>query len=208
MKHLGATLVSLLLLLSTPTALGQRQKKPSPPNPIDKIEATGNFMANRFAGKWYLLSVASECNYLKLHNHRAEATITQVTASKKPKAGDTLTVSTFRKMDGICWEIKHEYTENKQKGKFLLRARGYGGPVDMVVGETDYNSYAILYYQRQRKLSMKLYGRRTDLSNDIFSRFDELVAKQGMGLGSLYAFPSYGFCESADEFHILDEVPE
>ncbi|KAE8582127.1 hypothetical protein XENTR_v10019964 [Xenopus tropicalis] len=206
--QLGATLASLLLLLSAPTALGQRQKKPPPPSPIDNIQAVGNFDPNRFAGKWFLLSVASECNYLKLNNHRVEATIAQVTASKKPKVGDTLTVSTFRKLDGICWEIKQEYRENKQKGRFLLLGRGSKGPIDMVVGDTDYESYAILFYQRQRKLSMKLYGRKTQLNNNIFTRFEALAGKQELGLESLYPFPAYGFCESADQFHILDEAPK
>lgn len=29
---------------------------------------------------------------------------------------------------------------------------------EIVIGETDYNSYAIIYYQKQGKITMKLYG--------------------------------------------------
>jgi complement component 8 subunit gamma len=37
----------------------------------------------------------------------------------------------------------------------VSRARG---PVHMVVAETDYQSFAILYLEQGRKLSVKLYG--------------------------------------------------
>lgn len=36
--------------------------------------------------------------------------------------------------------------------------RGYGSKVDVVVAETDHSSYAILYYQKGRSISVKLYG--------------------------------------------------
>lgn len=36
--------------------------------------------------------------------------------------------------------------------------RGYGNKVDVVVGDTDPSSYAILYFQRGRSVSVKLYG--------------------------------------------------
>lgn len=31
--------------------------------------------------------------------------------------------------------------------------------IEIVIGDTDYNSYAIMYYQKQGKITMKLYGR-------------------------------------------------
>ena len=30
--------------------------------------------------------------------------------------------------------------------------------IDIVIGETDYSSYAIMYYQKQGKVTVKLYG--------------------------------------------------
>lgn len=32
------------------------------------------------------------------------------------------------------------------------------GQVDVVLGETDYQNYAILYYLRRNKITLKLYG--------------------------------------------------
>lgn len=36
--------------------------------------------------------------------------------------------------------------------------KGYMGQVDVVLGETDYQNYAILYYLRRNKITLKLYG--------------------------------------------------
>ncbi|CAH2291471.1 complement component C8 gamma chain, partial [Pelobates cultripes] len=111
-----------------------------------------------FAGQWYLLSVASECNYLKANNHRVEATTIKAARSTKPRETENLLVHTLRKMDGICWEIKQQYRKNKINGRFILKVRGSIRQLDMVVAETDYENYAILYYQRQKKITIKLYG--------------------------------------------------
>lgn len=111
----------MVILCTPPYTQGQRNKKP-PERPIDKIQSAANFDLNQFSGQWYLLSVASDCNYLKTNNHRAEATIIQVSPSTSAKEKETMAVSTFRKLDGICWEIKHSYLPSKSaKGRFTLR---------------------------------------------------------------------------------------
>lgn len=43
----------------------------------------------------------------------------------------------------------------------LCPARGARGAVDMVVGETDYQGFAILYLEQKQQLSVKLYGAST-----------------------------------------------
>ena len=40
----------------------------------------------------------------------------------------------------------------------LPAARGARRPVDVVVGDTDYRGFAVLYLERARQLSVKLYG--------------------------------------------------
>ncbi|KAM4662109.1 complement component C8 gamma chain [Discoglossus pictus] len=194
-------------LLGASNVLGQRGKKPE--SPIEKITTQSNFDQNQFAGKWFLVAVASECNYLKENNHQVEPTIIQASITKNaktPKAEEHLAISTFRKLDGICWEIKHEYLQTKAKGRYILKARGYRGQLDAVVGETDYRSYAIVYYQRQRKITVKLYARTATVSDDITNKYEDHVSKLGIDMEFIYYFPTYGFCESADQFHILNEV--
>ncbi|XP_026517906.2 complement component C8 gamma chain-like, partial [Terrapene carolina triunguis] len=81
---------------------------------------------------------------------------------------------------------------------------GRGSNVDVVVGETDYSSYAILYYQKLRKISIKLYGRSVRVSDAIVGKFEQRITEMNMSEDFTYYFPTYGFCESADQFHLLD----
>ncbi|XP_064420185.1 complement component C8 gamma chain [Latimeria chalumnae] len=168
-----------------------------------KISYVEKKAKNEFSGKWFLIGVASECNFLKTNNYKVQATSMVIT---QPKEEKKVSVSTFRKLDGICWEIRQEYQKSKSDGRFLLKGRGYRNYVDVVVGETDYNSYAILYYGKQRTISLKLYGRQEDIGNDIIFKFEKYAVDQNIQEDFVYYFPKYGFCESADEFHILNEV--
>ncbi|XP_053551305.1 complement component C8 gamma chain [Bombina bombina] len=201
------TAILIFAIFCAPCALAQKGKKPEI-NPIDKIASQANFNLNQFAGKWYLVAVASECNYLKENNHEVEATIIKTSVSKGIKEVEHLAVSTFRKLDGICWEIRQEYQHNKNKGRFVVKARGSRGKLDVVIAETDYQKYAIIYYQRQRKITIKLYARTAAVTDDITRRYEQLVSQQGIDMEFIYYFPTYGYCETADQFHILKDLPK
>ncbi|XP_059782071.1 complement component C8 gamma chain isoform X1 [Balaenoptera ricei] len=145
---------SLLTLLLAVGSLGQRaQRPPRPPSPISTIQPKANFDTQQFSGTWFLVAVASSCRSLQEQGHRAEATTLHVTPQ-----GAAMAVSTFRKLDGICWQVRQLYGDTGLPGRFLLQARGARGAVDVVVGETDYRGFAIVYLERARQLSVKLYG--------------------------------------------------
>ncbi|KFW11602.1 Complement component C8 gamma chain, partial [Eurypyga helias] len=156
--------------------------------------------ATQLAGRWFLVGVASRCRYLAEHSHSLEATAVTVTVLD----GQSLAISTFRKLDGMCWEIRQRYLPAQGPGRFLLKGRGYGSKVDVVVGETDHRSYAILYFQKGRSISVKLYGRTSRVSDAVADKFEQRARAVGLSEDLTYYFPTYGFCDSADEFHILD----
>lgn len=76
----------------------------------------------------------------------------------------------------------------------------------MVIGETDYQGFAILYLERARRLSVKLYARSLPVSDLVLSTFEQSVQRANFTEDHIYFFPKYGFCEAADQFHILDEL--
>ncbi|NXE11812.1 CO8G protein, partial [Lophotis ruficrista] len=178
-----------------------RQRRPPPPqSPLEKVAAPAELSVPQLAGRWFLVGMASRCSYLMEHSHRLEPTAVTVTIPD----GRSLAISTFRKLDGMCWEIRQRYLPAQAHGRFLLKGRGYGSKVDVVVGETDHSSYAILYYQKGWSISVKLYGRASRVSDAVADKFEQHVRAVGLSEDVTYYFPAYGFCDSADEFHILD----
>ncbi|CAI5789379.1 Hypothetical predicted protein [Podarcis lilfordi] len=116
----------LPLLLAAPGAARRPQKRPAPENPIDKIDVQANFDLGQFAGKWFLVGVASQCSYLSENSHRLEATNLVVSVGGASSQGSLL-VSTFRPLDGVCWNIQQTYFPTKIPGRFLLKGgRGLG----------------------------------------------------------------------------------
>uniref|UniRef100_A0A8D0KZX6 Complement C8 gamma chain n=1 Tax=Strix occidentalis caurina TaxID=311401 RepID=A0A8D0KZX6_STROC len=142
----------------------------------------------RLAGRWFLVGMASRCGYLAEHSHRLEATAMTVTVLD----GQSLDISTFRKLDGICWEIRQRYLPAQARGRFLLKGEGDWAGVDVVVGETDHSSYAILYYQKGRSISVKLYGRTSRVSDAVADKFEQRVRAVGLSEDVTYYFPTYG----------------
>ncbi|XP_051832902.1 complement component C8 gamma chain [Antechinus flavipes] len=193
----------LLPLLLVPGTSAQRRKKPPPPLVLlDKIQPQANFDPDQFSGTWLLVAVASKCSHLLEASHRSEATRIQAAVS-----GPALAVSTFRKLDGICWQIKQKYEPTELQGRYHLqgrRRRSRG--VEVVVGETDYRQYAILYYQRDQQFSIKLYARSFPVSDDVLSKFEQRVTDATLSEDFIFYFPTYGFCDSSHDFQILDEM--
>ncbi|NXP75790.1 CO8G protein, partial [Ramphastos sulfuratus] len=171
----------------------RRRRPPTPQSPLEKVVAQAELSLPQLAGKWFLVGVASRCSYLAEHSHRLEATAVTVTVPD----GQSLATSTFRKLDGMCWEIRQRYLPARAHGRFLLKGRGYGSKVDMVVGETDHSSYAILYYQKGRSISIKLYGRTSQVSDAIVEKFEQHVRAVGLSEDTTYYFPTYGEWHSA-----------
>ncbi|XP_036607742.1 complement component C8 gamma chain isoform X2 [Trichosurus vulpecula] len=200
MLLLRTALLTLLLVPGTP---GQRRKKPPLPLvPIDKIQPQANFDLHQFSGTWLLVAVASKCNHLLESSHRLEATLMQVAVS-----GPALAVDTFRKLDGICWQIKQKYEPTQLQGRYHLQGRRRrSSGVEVVVGDTDYHQYAILYYQRDQQFSIKLYARSFPVSDDILSKYEQHVTDATLSDDFTFYFPTYGFCNSSHDFQILDEV--
>ncbi|MCI4391457.1 hypothetical protein PGIGA_G00134650 [Pangasianodon gigas] len=176
--------------------------KPKPDKkPIEEIAPAQNVDISKMNGQWYLLSVASRCKYLLEHGYKVEGTIITLTATDSPKA--PIQVSTFTKLNYQCWEIKQQYETTKSLGRFLLRAKMPVKNTEVLIVETDYNSYAILLYKKMNNLTLKLYGRSPEIAEDIVDKFEEIAKKQNLGLDVIFQFPNYGFCQSADSEHTL-----
>ncbi|XP_063063441.1 complement component C8 gamma chain isoform X2 [Engraulis encrasicolus] len=207
-QGIAVTVVVLCGLAAMTQAVAMRMRsqegragKQQRDNPIDKITAAPNLNLNQMAGKWYLLSVASKCPHLLENGFKVESTIISLTP---PTTTDgPLLVSTLRKLNQQCWEIQQEYQATQTKGRFLMAHKNERKNIDVVISETDHSSYAILFYQRNGEMSLKLYGRSRKVPDSVADKFEEIAAKQNLGLDYVFQFPDYSFCETSDKDHIL-----
>ncbi|XP_030142452.1 complement component C8 gamma chain [Taeniopygia guttata] len=197
-----AALRTLLLLGLLLSARGQRRRPPPPQSALEKVVAQEGLSLHQLSGKWFLVGIASHCSYLAEHSHQLEATTVTLTILE----GQSLAINTFRKLDRMCWEIRQHYLSTQAPGHFVLKGHRKSSKVDVVVGEADPSSFIILYYQKGHSISVKLYGRTSLVSDAVVDKFEQRVRAVGLSEDVTYYFPTYGFCDSTDEFHVLDET--
>ncbi|KAI2649045.1 Complement component C8 gamma chain [Labeo rohita] len=71
---------------------------------------------------------------------------------------------------------------------------------DMVsVSTTDYSSYAMVAFKRAGKITMKLYGRSSEVPDNIVDKFEDRAKIFNLGLDVTFQYPDYGFCESTEK---------
>ncbi|XP_038582345.1 complement component C8 gamma chain isoform X1 [Micropterus salmoides] len=190
---------------SRPRPQRRPPKKPKV-NPVDVTPPAQNIDIQRMTGTWYLLNTASKCSYLINHGTKVEPTVMILTRSSA--ADQTLSVSTKTRHNHQCWEILQVYHLTPTPGQLTLKGARPELNTEIVIGETDYDSYAIMYYQKQDKITMKLYGRSVDdLSEPMLTKFEQLAEKQNLGLAYLFPFPTYSHCGAVDQDHVINCVP-
>ncbi|XP_049420648.1 complement component C8 gamma chain [Epinephelus fuscoguttatus] len=191
--------------VSRPRPQRRPRKKPKV-EPIDVTPAAQNVDIQQMTGTWYLLNTASKCSYLINHGTKVEPTV--MTLTRSSPTDETLSVSTKTRHNHQCWEILQVYDLTPTPGKLTLKGTRPELNTEIAIGETDYTSYAIMYYQKRGKITMKLYGRSTDnLSEPMLTKFEQLAEKQGLGLAYLFPFPTYSHCGDVDQDHVINCVP-
>uniref|UniRef100_A0A3P8UD65 Complement component 8, gamma polypeptide n=1 Tax=Amphiprion percula TaxID=161767 RepID=A0A3P8UD65_AMPPE len=190
---------------SRPRPQRRRPKKPKV-DPIDLAQPAQNIDLQQMRGTWYLLNTASKCSYLVNHGTKVEPTV--MTLTRPADSDQTLSVSTKTRHNHQCWEILQVYHLTPTLGRLTLKGARPELNIDIVIAETDYTSYAIMYYQKHGKITLKLYGRSVDnLSEPTLTKFEQLAEKQGLGLAYLFPFPNYSHCGAVDQDHIINCVP-
>ncbi|KAF1372914.1 hypothetical protein PFLUV_G00254850 [Perca fluviatilis] len=212
---LAVAVLMCVCLWGSTEAVGGAKSRPRPQkrppkkpkvDPIDLTPAAQNIDIQQMAGIWYLINTASKCSYLMTHGTKVEPTLMNLTLSSA--SDQTLYVSTKTRHDHHCWEILQVYDLTPTTGKLTLKGTRPELNTEIAIGETDYNSYAIMYYQKMGKITMKLYVRSVDnLSEPMLTKFEQLAEKQGLGLAYLFPFPNYSHCGNVDKDHVINCVP-
>ncbi|XP_060106884.1 complement component C8 gamma chain [Heteronotia binoei] len=172
--------------------------------PITDSYTQPGFNASQFAGKWHLIAIAATCAELSESYRKSDGVSIVVSVNQTTPQGSLL-VDTYYPMQMFCWNIKQIYLPTNAPGKFLLK--GSNPPMHVFVSETDYSTYAIVYYQSFKGVAVKIYGRTRRLDDNITDRFDLEARDLGLrGPNEVYYWHRYGFCQSAFRFRTLDET--
>ncbi|XP_051970769.1 complement component C8 gamma chain [Xyrauchen texanus] len=161
---------------------------------IEKLAPDQNINIDQMSGKWYLITVASQCKNILESGFKVESTTINLDVT-----GDKVSTSTLRKLNYECWEIKQNYMKTTTPGRLLLKGKRPTENVDIIVLETDYSSYAVLAFKRAGKMTIKLYGRSSDMPDHIVDKFENRAKTFNLGLEFVFQFPDYGFCQSPDK---------
>ncbi|XP_033841956.1 complement component C8 gamma chain [Periophthalmus magnuspinnatus] len=214
-------LVVVLLMLWVLSEVGEGQMSRARPqrpkkkkNPEDEeipVPQEINIDINQMLGKWYLLNMASKCSHLLTHGHNAEATTVTLdltTFGKEQK----LSVKTTTRHNHQCWEIHQHYDFTSNSGFFTLKGNNPKNDIKVTILDTDYISYAILVYEVQmskvRKTTMKLFARSVErLHEPTLLKFETTAATRNFGLAYMFPFPTYSYCDTVDEEHIINCIP-
>ncbi|XP_010733457.3 complement component C8 gamma chain [Larimichthys crocea] len=190
---------------SRPRPQRRPRKKPKV-EPIDVIPPAQNIDIERMTGIWYLLNTASKCSYLINHGTKVEPTVMNLT--RPADSSQTLSVSIKTRHNHQCWEILQVYDISPTPGRLTLKGPRPELNTDIMISDTDYDSYAVIFYQKRGQITLKLYARSTDdLSEPMLSKFEQLAEKQNLGLAYLFPFPTYSHCGAVDKDHVINCIP-
>uniref|UniRef100_A0A3B3IJV8 Complement component 8, gamma polypeptide n=1 Tax=Oryzias latipes TaxID=8090 RepID=A0A3B3IJV8_ORYLA len=193
----------------------QRRPKKQKVNPVDENPPASNIDIQQMTGTWYLLIASSKCPYLLKHGTNVQPTV--MTLTRSSASDQILSVSTKTRHNHQCWEIKQEYHLSPVAGRLTLKGQLSSVSfllndtasswreillflpgdrpernTEIVIGETDYTSYAVIYYHKQGQVTVKLYSRSVEtLSEPMLTKFEQLAEKQGFGLAYHFSFPDY-----------------
>ncbi|XP_072234184.1 complement component C8 gamma chain [Leuresthes tenuis] len=199
-------------LLGPADALGGAKSRPRPQRrpkkpkvePVDKTPPAQDIDIGQMTGKWYLINTASKCPLMIKRATNMEPTVLTLTSL----SDQALSVSTKTRHNHQCWEILQVYHLTSTKGRLTLKGANPELDTAIVIGETDYTSYAVMFYQKRGKVTVKLYTRSPDnLSEPTLTKFEELAEKHGLGLAYVFGLPTYSHCEDVDQDHVINCVP-
>ncbi|XP_029385401.1 complement component C8 gamma chain [Echeneis naucrates] len=181
----------------------QRRPKKTKVEPTVATPPARNIDLPQMTGTWYLVNAASKCSHLMKKATSVEPTVMNIAISPD----GVLLVSTKTRFNHQCWEVRQIYYLDPTPGYLTIRGVRPDLNTGVAIGDTDYTTYLIMYYQQRGTITMKLYSRSQDVTEPILTKFEDLAEKQGLGLAYIFPFPTYSHCGDVDQENIINCVP-
>ncbi|XP_045325185.1 lipocalin-15 [Leopardus geoffroyi] len=155
-----------------------------------------DFDAKKFSGRWYVVSMVSDCKvFLDKKGH-----LLMSSRVVKATAGGNLSVHMeFPRADG-CNQADAEYLRVGSQGHFRVPALGY---LDVRVVDTDYSSFAVVYIYKELEGALstmvQLYSRTQEASPQAVKAFRDFYPMVGLPDDMVVVLPKSDTCSSGDK---------
>ncbi|KAL4657391.1 lipocalin-like [Arapaima gigas] len=157
-----------------------------------------DFDVQAMAGKWYLIGFATNAQWFVSRKGEMK----MGTAILKPTADGNLGMSySSLNSDGTCWTMSHLAKKTDVPGKFTFHSQRWGNDNDMRVVDVKYDEFALVHTIKTKggvsTVLNKLYGRATDLGQDVIDKFHKFSLETGVLPENIVTLPKNGECTSA-----------
>ncbi|XP_064325150.1 lipocalin-15-like [Phalacrocorax carbo] len=163
------------------------------------------FNAKKFAGKWHVAAVVSNCSmFLKMKDGLK---LSIATISFTPE-GDLALKLLWPLLDR-CQKIELLFQQSMQAGHYMAAQ----DKKDLRVMETDYSHYAIVRELQQSgqvpSTTLQLLTREQDVSPQVLENFNKLIPTVGLTNDTLTVLPKSGECQEDQciSWALLDLLP-
>ncbi|XP_017273638.1 lipocalin [Kryptolebias marmoratus] len=157
-----------------------------------------DFDIQGMAGKWYLIGIASNSQWLASRR----ATMKMSTAVLTPTADGDLEMS-FASLtsDGSCWRKNKLAKKTDVPGKFTYTCEHSGSLKDVRVVDLKSDEYALIHVVKKKEAETttvtKLYGRGEELGADVKQKFRQLALQAGTLPENIVFPPKNAECPAA-----------
>ncbi|CAM9589883.1 protein AMBP-like [Lampetra fluviatilis] len=172
----------------------------SPTDPSeDEIQVQENFDVTKFLGKWYVVSIAGNCQYLPGHVQKHRGGSFEIMAGE---GEDTFTVTSTKAREGEC----HQRTSTLNmvaNGRFFT-IMTWKKPIhmNMIVVRTNYNEYAVMYAYKESDKSVKvlrLMSRTQEIRDDLMDEFRSLCLELGLTDEQIFVLANDEECVAGED---------
>ncbi|XP_056313236.1 lipocalin-like [Danio aesculapii] len=154
-----------------------------------------DFDIKGMTGKWHLIGFATNAEWFVSRKANMKMGIAMVTPTEE---GDLDMAYSSLNPDGTCWRMNYLAQKTDVPGKFSFHTERSGTDNDMRIADVKYDEFALIHTIKMKDgsstLLNKLYGRTTDLSQDVLDKFTEFSLEQGILPENIAILPKNDEC--------------
>ncbi|CAL1596829.1 unnamed protein product [Knipowitschia caucasica] len=164
---------------------------------LAEVVPVSDFDLAKMAGKWHIIGFATNSEWFV--NHKAD--MKMGTSIVTPTEGGDMDLSYANlKDDGTCWRMTHLAKKTETPGRFTFHSQRWNNDNDMRIVDVVYDNYVLIHTIKTKdgvsEVLNKLYGRNTQVSEDLHQKFRQFSLDTGVLADNIVFLPLSAECAS------------